>query len=115
MRQRISLLNGVLKMSEPVSTYELTKLQHSEDRKGPWRLYIFEPHSEFHRGGVWFSDKPKYPEEGEITTAQALTRCANAVSEGREVRVCDGGDMLVYHFREGRVLHGATFWKDVMK
>lgn len=41
----------------------LTQLQYSVDRKGPWKLYIFELNSEYHRGGVWFMEKPKYPEE----------------------------------------------------
>jgi len=95
-------------------TYELTELQHSEEREGPFRLYVFEPDSEFHRGGVWFSDKPKYPEEGEITTIEAFRRCAEAQAEERQVRICDGGDMLVFHARGEQVLHGATFWKDVI-
>lgn len=93
--------------------HRLTELQHSEDRKGPWKLYVYEKDSEFHRGGVWFMDKPKYPKEGEITTREAKARCIIAIAEDREVRVCDGGDMLVFHYQNGRVLHGANFWNEV--
>jgi hypothetical protein len=76
---------------------------------------IYEPNSEYHSGGIWFADKPKYPEEGEITTAEAETRCMSALLEGREVRVCDGGDMLVFHADHSGILYGATFWDDVTK
>jgi hypothetical protein len=37
------------------------------------------------------------------------------MAEGREVRVCDGGDMLVFHATNSGILHGATFWEDVTK
>ena len=39
--------------------HRLTELQHSEDRKGPWKLYVYEKDSEFHRGG-----NAKRPEHG---------------------------------------------------
>lgn len=91
----------------------LTQLQYSVDRKGPWKLYIFELNSEYHRGGVWFMEKPKYPEEGEITIAKASLLVMEAIKDGREIRVCDGGDMLVYHWRNGRVEHGENFWTEI--
>ncbi len=91
----------------------LTQLQHSDDRKGPWKLYIYEQNSGYHRGGVWFMEKPKYPEEGEITITVALNRVMNAEAELREVRICDVGDMLVYHSKDGRVLHGANFFNEI--
>lgn len=97
------------------SVVHLEGLRLSEDRYGPWKLYVFDVNSEFHRGGVWFMDKPKYPEEGEISTGEAFRRCCDAQSEGRQVRVCDGGDNLVFHARGDEVLHGETFWKDVLK
>jgi hypothetical protein len=89
----------------------LTELQYSTDRKGPFKIYVYEPNSEFHRGGVWFMDKPQYPEEGEITTAEAHNKAFVAVSQKREVRICDGGDMLVFHSKNGEILYGQDFWQ----
>lgn len=112
-------------MSETTSTFEgafpdavvetLTELQYSDDRRGPWKLYIYEPNSQYHRGGVWFMAKPRYPEEGEITIADAVARCVEAVTDGREIRICDRGDMLVYHSRAGRVIHGENFWQEITR
>jgi len=93
--------------------HTLTELQHSSDRAGPWKMYIYDKNSAYHRGGFWFMDDPKYPEEGEVTTTEAKTRCIIAVSEGREVRICDSGDMLVFHFDGMNVLHGHNFWNEV--
>lgn len=91
----------------------LDQLQHSDDRKGPWCLYVYEADGQHHRGGTWFQDSPKYPEEGEITTREAQTRCILAVTDHREVRVTDGGDMLVFHFDGEKVVHGQSFWNEV--
>lgn len=30
-----------------MGTHTLTELQYSEDRAGPWKLYIYEPNSEW--------------------------------------------------------------------
>ena len=94
-----------------MSVHTLTKLQYSTDQKGPWRLYIYEPNSEYHRGGTWFQNKPKYPEEGEIPTQLAFEKSDLAFHLGREIRVCDGGDMLVFHALNGEVLYGKDFWE----
>jgi hypothetical protein len=99
----------------PIET--LIALQYSQDRKGPFQLYIYEPNSEYHRGGVWFENKPKYPEE-EITTEIAQSRVWQAMTEKREVRICDGGDMLVFHAKDGRIIYPpkpADFWEEVSK
>lgn len=93
----------------------LTDLQHSDDRKGPWKLYIYEPGGQYHLGCVWFEDSPKYPEEGEIATREANDRCVQAMLSGREVRICDGGDNLVFHFDGKRVLHGENFWPEITR
>lgn len=92
----------------------LTELQRSEDREGPWKLYIYEPNSQYHSGGIWFGKKLRYPDE-EITLAEARRRCENAVGIGREVRICDGGDKLVFHFDRKQVVHGEKFWEEVSK
>ena len=96
----------------PIET--LTELQYSQDRKGPWKLYIYEKDSEYHRGGVWFEAKPKYPEE-EMTTQRAADAAKEAFIQGREIRVCDGRDMLVFHSKGDRILFGENFWEEALK
>jgi hypothetical protein len=92
----------------------LTELQYSQDQRGPWKIYVYEPNSEYHRGGVWFrKGLIKYPEE-EITAAEAKERADWAIKEGREVRICDSGDMLVFNSRGGEILYPPdpeAFWK----
>src|SRR6266850_161030 len=91
---------------------QLTTLQYSKDRSGPWKLYIFEPSSQYHGGGIWFRGKPKYPDE-EITTAEAKERTDKAIAANREVRICDGGDMLVFHAENGTVVYGEKFFSEI--
>jgi hypothetical protein len=91
---------------------ELTELQYSEDRQGPWKLYVYDHNSQFHRGGIWFREKPKYPDE-EITTAEAKERVDKAIRTRREVRICDGGDMLVFHAKNGAVVYGEKFFSEI--
>ena len=83
---------------------ELTSLIHTQwDGKSPLKLYISN-HSGFHFGGQWFEDIPQYPEE-EITTVDAMQQAATAIAERREVRICDGGDRLVFHSAKGLVVY----------
>jgi hypothetical protein len=91
--------------------HSLTELQYSTDRKGPWKLYVYGANG-YHSGGQWFSKAVRYPDE-EITVAQAKGSCDLAVASGYEVRVCDGGDLLVYHAKDGKVLYGETFWLEI--
>ncbi len=83
----------------------LSELQYSSDRKGPFKLYIYEPNSEYHRGGVYFMKNPQYPEEGEISTGDALALVEIAMDDKREIRITDSGDMLVFHAKNGKVLY----------
>lgn len=81
-----------------------------EPGDGPWRLYVYDRDG-FHSGGKWFRKGPaKYPEE-EIPAHEAVLRAGLAVGHGLEVRIADGGDMLVFHARDGAILHGRGFWK----
>ena len=98
----------------PIET--LTELQYSQERKGPFKLYIYEPNSEYHRSGVYFMKRPLYPEEGEITIEQAKERALLAVAENREVRITDSGDMLIFHSRAGKTLYPNNpekFWEEI--
>jgi hypothetical protein len=98
--------------------YEFNELQYSNDREGPWRLYIYEPDG-YHSGGQWFRRPPlKYPDE-EITAREAMHRALQAEVQQKEVRICDGGDMLIYHWKDGKILYPAqeamrTFWNEIV-
>jgi hypothetical protein len=94
-----------------MSTYHLTELQYSDDLKGPWALYIYGL-SGYHSGAQWFARKIRYPDE-EITITEAKKRMKDAMRACAEIRVCDSGDMLVFHAQNGKVLHGDNFWKDI--
>lgn len=100
-----------------MGTYIFTELQYSDDRKGPWRLYIFNKDG-YHSGGQWFRRPPlEYPDE-EITASEAMVRAFEAEAKGLEVRICDGGDMLIYHAKGTEILYPkrdamGTFWKEI--
>jgi hypothetical protein len=89
--------------------------QYSEDRKGPFRLYVYGDDN-YHSGTQCFRKEPlKYPDE-EITIREAMLRASAAQVKGHEVRITDGGDMLVYHHKGGKLLYPkppADFWKEI--
>jgi hypothetical protein len=91
--------------------FELTELQYVETGSGPWRLYIYSSDG-LHSGGKWFrAGKPKYPDE-EIAFQSAFTSTAMAMLKGLEVRITDGGDMLVFHAQGDKILYGNKFWEE---
>ena len=94
-------------------TYTLNDLQYAEQGAGPWALYIYG-RSGYHTGKTWFrKGKVKYPDE-EITAQEAKHRVDKAIRDKREVRICDDGDLLVFH-SSGGVVHFPDnpdeFWK----
>ena len=96
----------------PIET--LTELQYSEDEKGPWQLYIYRADGMGYQTNTWFARKIDYPgEEINVHEARDLTRAA--FDSGREIRIVDGGDMLVFHAIGNRVLYGQQWWKKVME
>jgi hypothetical protein len=89
---------------------QLTELHYAKAEIGPWKLYVYG-RSGYHTGGTWFrKGVPLYPDE-EITVKEARFRTEKAISERREVRICDGGDMLVFHSQDGEVVYGDDFWE----
>ena len=95
-----------------MAVHTLTQLEYSEDHKGPWKLYVYEEESLYHRGGIWFRKGPaKYPDE-ELEFTAAKVKCANALRNGREVRICNVGDTLVFHAKDGKILFGEKFWDE---
>ena len=66
-----------------------------------------------HSGKQWFrKGKIKYPDE-EISLREAKRRSDENIANLREVRICDGGDMLVFHSVNGAVVYGDGFWEAV--
>ena len=104
-----------VKIQEAAGTAEvqtLTELQYVEIGEGPWKLYIYGPDG-YHSGGKWFcKGKMKYPDE-EIALKEAKRRSDTNIAKGLEVKVCDGGDNLVFHSENGVVVYGEDFWKVV--
>lgn len=99
-----------------MTLHTLTELQYSTERKGPFALYIYDENG-YHTGKQWFRAKPLYAGE-EITTGQAHNLAFAAVAKGLEVRACDGGDMLVFHAKDGKVLYpadAAAFWEEIAR
>jgi hypothetical protein len=94
--------------------HTLTELQHAEIGEGPWKIYCYGRDG-FHNGGKWFGrGKMKYPDE-EISLAEAKKRSDAFIAKRLEVRVCDGGDMLVFHSENGAVVYGDGFWEAVTR
>lgn len=90
----------------------LTELQYAEIGEGPWKLYIYGSDG-YHSRGQWFrKGKMKYPEE-EITAIAAKCYSDANICQRLEVKVCDGGDELVFHSENGKILYGEDFWKVV--
>lgn len=90
----------------------LTTLQYSTGTKGPWRLYRYN-RSGIHSGGQWFNREIRYPDE-EILIADAKRLTIVHQAAGLEVRITDGGDQLVYHSIDGKVVYGDDFWKAIL-
>ncbi len=77
-------------------------------------LYIFRPDG-YHHGKQWFAKTIRYPEE-EILSSKARERVDAAIAAGLEVRICNGGDLLVFHAVNGKIEYPTDvtkFWLDV--
>lgn len=93
-------------------SFTLSELQYSTDRKGPWRLYVYNADGTGYEVRQYFSRHIRYPdEEVPIQTAKQLTDAA--LAKNREVRITDGGDFLVFHAQHGRIVYGENFWKEI--
>jgi hypothetical protein len=97
------------------NTYTLTELQYAEQGEGPWKLYVYNEEGKHYRPKWFRKGEMKYPDK-EITVLDAFCHAETARVQGREVRICDGGDMLVYHAKDGKVLYppddSRQFWID---
>jgi len=104
-----------------MSVYTLTEPVYGNDRNGPFRLYIYEADG-FHRGGVWaYKGGPThYPNDPctEISTREMMMRAVESCAQGKEVRITDGGDLMIYHAIGGKILYPdseamKTFWQEI--
>jgi hypothetical protein len=96
--------------------YEVAELQYVTPKNGDhFKLYLYGPDG-YHSGGQWFtSSQIRYPDE-EISAESAKQRTDENITNGFEVRICDGGDMLVAHWNGGRQLYPAPhidFWSQI--
>lgn len=92
--------------------FTLTEMQYAQVRnveEESWKLYIYNLDG-YHYGGHWFSKHVKHPGE-EIPIRSAWAKTVEAIANAQEVKICDGGDMLVFHALDGHVIYGADFWK----
>jgi hypothetical protein len=96
--------------------HELTTLQFTQPQKGEdFKLYLYDAHG-FHTGAIWFtSGKIRYPDEQ--TSAEIAKHLVEQhLQEQLEVRITNGGDLLVFHAQQGKVLYPASaelFWENV--
>lgn len=96
-----------------LEVHTITELTYAEKSgPGPWRLYIYDEH-DFHSGGKWFRNgNVKHPDE-EISKEEAYQNCVATILLKCEVRICDGGDHLVFHAQNGEVIYGENFWEEL--
>ncbi len=95
---------------------ELTEIQFAEPTPGEaFKLYLYGKDG-FHSGAIWFTNgRIRYPDE-EIAASDAKRLAERNIAEGREVRITNGGDLLVFHSRNGQQLYPAQaekFWSKV--
>jgi hypothetical protein len=83
-------------MSDNVIT--LTSFQYALPVPGElMKLYIFNKDG-MHNGCIYFRKTPKR-KYGEVDIAEASVLVLRAVGEGKEVRVTNGGDLLLFHMK----------------
>ena len=91
--------------------FTLNQKVYSQDKEGPWVLYIFDS-SGYHKGKQWFAKEIKYTDE-EIPIDKARSLAAGAMARNQEVMVCDGGDNIVFHHKDGHTVYGENFWREI--
>jgi hypothetical protein len=98
---------------ENAQIFQLTRLKYVEPKpNGTYQLYVFDERG-LHNGGQYFRKFPRYPDE-EITLAKAKIRVIAALEAGKEVRICDMDDHLIFHAKGQELLSNyslSVFWK----
>jgi hypothetical protein len=96
-----------------MATYKLTQLQYSNDRKGPFQLYIYAINGRGYEVKTFFAREIEYPDE-EIGIPAAKDLAYEAMAKGKEIRVTDGGDRLVFHAVAGKTIYGDGFFEEIL-
>lgn len=82
------------------NTFTLTELQYAQPVKGDrFRLYIYGEDGK-HNGRIYFRETPNR-KNGEVDISDAACHALVAVGAGKEIRVTDSGDMLLYRITTG--------------
>lgn len=94
--------------------HNLTQLQYEmkPDFEGAFRLYIYGQDGK-HGGGMWFHLTGEKPDDN-ITSKQAGYLVKQAMAAKMEIRIVNGGDILVYHAKSGTTEFGTTFYAALM-
>jgi hypothetical protein len=88
-----------------MSEFEFTELQYAKPVKGePKKLYLYNAEG-FHTRPVWFTSGPLDFLEPEVPLPIAWAAISRHMEQGLEVRVTDGGDMLLFHAKGGEILY----------
>jgi hypothetical protein len=93
---------------------EYNGLVYDDEMSGRLRLYILD-HNGNHRGGLLFGPDVTFPD---LPVASARRHAEAAMVAGREVRITNGSDHLVFHAADNKVIHppdAEAFWRDVEK
>lgn len=95
--------------------HRLTELVYSAEISESLKLYVYDRRSEHYYESVWFRRHVRYPAE-EIGTHAAKAMALKAIAEGRQVRITNADDFLVFHAQAGQVIYPAdaeAFWQQV--
>lgn len=91
----------------------LTTLQYSDDRRGTLGVYFYFSDGT-HTPPVWFRRGP--PRSGDTTLALVKAWVEQWRLLNGEVRIVNPGDLLIFHAKDGKVIHPASaeeFWKSL--
>jgi hypothetical protein len=92
----------------------LSQLHYSEGLgEAPLALYIFRPDG-LHTGAHYIANDAH--EDREIAPADARFVAEHNMDAGREIRITNSADHLVFHAKDGKVIYPAdpeAFWKAV--
>lgn len=96
--------------------HNLSEILFADPIRGEdFKLYLYD-NDGFHSGAIWFtSGRIRYPDE-QIPAEMARGLAEKHMMGGLEVRITNGGDLLVFHSMRGQMLYptnAESFWSKV--